>query len=154
MLKQRIDQDLKAAMLAQDKVRVAVLRSLKSAILYAEVAQKKREQGLSDPEVEQILTKEVKKRQESADMYRQGGAAERAEAEQAEQQIIEEYLPQQLSDAELAAAVDQAVEAAGGLSRQTMGQVIGKVKAAVGSQADGARIAKAVQQKLDNGGNA
>src|ERR671929_50955 len=97
-LKERIDQDLKQAMLAGDKTLVTTLRGLKSAILYAEVAKGSRDKGLSDEEVVEILTKEAKKRQESADMYSQGGSAEKAEAELTEKTVIEKYLPAQLSD--------------------------------------------------------
>src|SRR6185369_11783185 len=98
MLKVRIDQDLKTALLAGDKTLATTLRGLKSAILYVEVAKGVRDEGLSDEEIVTLLAKEAKKRQESADLYVQGGSQERADAELAEKKAIEVYLPQQLSD--------------------------------------------------------
>lgn len=148
MLKARIDQDLKAALLAGDKVLATTLRSLKSAILYAEVAQGSRGQGLSDEEIITLLAKEAKKRQESADLYKQGGNEEKAEAELAEKKVIESYLPQQLSDDELIGMIDAAIKDLGVSGVSGMGQVIGAVKQKAGSQADGARIAKLVKERL------
>jgi uncharacterized protein len=87
-IKEQIDRDLKAAMLGGDKVLTTTLRGLKSAILYAEVASNQREAGLPDNEIVNLLGKEAKKRQESADLYRQGGNNEKAEAELAEKSVI------------------------------------------------------------------
>lgn len=147
MLKTQLDQDLKAAMLAGDKVLVTTLRGLKSAILYAEVEKKARDMGLSDDEIVTLLAKEAKKRQESADLFRQGGNLEKAEAELAEKAVIEKYLPAQMSDDELAKVVDECIVTLQATSAQ-MGQVIGAVKAKVGANADGARIAALVKERL------
>jgi uncharacterized protein len=149
-IKQQIDQDLKAAMLGGDKTLTTTLRGLKSALLYAEVAAGKRDSGLDAPVIIDILSKEAKKRQESADLYRQGGNDERAEAELAEKQVIERYLPAQLSDEELMSLVDQAISELDASGPQAMGQVIGKVKAATRGQADGARIATIVKERLNS----
>src|SRR3990167_6013928 len=105
-VKQKIDQDLKVAMLAGDKFLVSTLRGLKSSILYAEVAAGSRNEGLPEPEVITVLSKEAKKRQESADLYKQGGNKEKADAESREKSIIEKYLPQQMTDDELELIVD------------------------------------------------
>lgn len=149
MLKARIDQDLKAALLAGDKTLATTLRSIKSAILYAEVAQGARDQGLSDEEIVTLLTKEAKKRQESADLYKQGGNIEKAEAELAEKCVIESYLPKQLTDDELIALIDAVIEELGASGTAAMGQVIGVVKQRTAGQADGARIARLVKQQLE-----
>ena len=149
MLKARIDQDLKAALLAGDRVLATTLRGLKSVILYAEVAKGAREQGLADDEIVVLLAKEAKKRQESADLYAQGGNQDKTDAELAEKKVIEAYLPKQLSDEELAAVVDQAIAKLGAVDMTAMGQVIGSVKQQVGGQADGGRIAQLVKQHLD-----
>lgn len=149
MLKAQIDQDLKAALLAGNKVLVTTLRGLKSAILYVEVAQGARDKGLSDDEIIAVLAKEAKKRQESADLYRQGGSPERAEAELAEKAVIEHYLPKQLDDQELAKLVDEAIAEVGASGPQAMGQVIGVVKQKAGASADGARIATLVRERLN-----
>lgn len=149
MLKDRIDQDLKKALLGGDKVLATTLRGLKSVILYAEVAKGVREQGLPDEEIIQLLTKEAKKRQESADLYTQGGNDEKAEAELAEKKVIEQYLPQQLSDDDLAGAIDAVIADLGAAGPQAMSQVIGAVKQKVGATADGSRIAQMVKERLN-----
>lgn len=146
-IKQQLDQDLKTAMLAGDKPLVSTLRGLKSAILYAEVAKDARDSGLPEAEVIDILTKEAKKRQESADMYAQGGSPERAEAEAAEKTVIEKYLPAQLPDEELKSLVQSVIRELGA-GKEAMGQVIGEVKKRSQGQADGARIAVLVKESL------
>ncbi|MGB4967256.1 MAG: GatB/YqeY domain-containing protein [Candidatus Saccharimonadales bacterium] len=147
-LKQRLQDDVKAAMLAGDALRLETLRGLKSVILYAEVAAGKREEGLGDVEIESLLAKEAKKRQESADLYKQGGANDRADKELSEKAIIEEYLPKQLSEDEVAAVVDEVINEVKPEGMQQMGQVIGQVKSRLGNSADGALIAKLVKEKL------
>jgi uncharacterized protein len=148
MIKQRIDQDLKSAMLSGDKTLTATLRGIKSAILNVEINEGKREAGLSDDEVAAILSKEAKKRQESAELYQKGGSEERALAEIEEKAIIQRYLPEQLSDEELSAIIDEAVNQTGATGMQDMGKVIAKVKESAGSKADGGRIAATVKDRL------
>jgi uncharacterized protein len=148
MLKERIERDLKDALLGGDKQKATVLRGLKSTILYEEVAKKVRDQGLSEEEIVALLSKEVKKRQESVDIYRQAGESGRAEAELAEKNIIEVYLPQQLSDDELRAVVDEAVRQQVNPSPQVMGTIIGAVKKQIQGTADGSRIAQFVKERL------
>lgn len=150
MLKSRIDQDLKEALLAGDKVLVTTLRGLKSAILYAEVAKGSRQDGLSDEDITALLAKEAKKRQESADLYSKGGSEDKAAAELEEKRVIERYLPQQLSDDELEAIIDSVVKGLDASGPSAMGQVIGAVKQKVAAQADGARVAQLVKKKLEN----
>lgn len=148
MLKQQIEQDLKAALLAGEKERATTLRSLKSVILYAEVAQGIRDTGLPDDEIIILFAKEAKKRQESADFYIKGEALERAAAELAEKQIIEAYLPKQLPDDELVKIIDEAITAVGASGAAAMGQIIGQVKQKTAGHADGARIAQLVKERL------
>ena len=147
-IKQRLQDDVKTAMLAGDSLRLECLRGLKSAILYAEVAAGKREAGLSDDEILGLLAKEAKKRQESADLYVQGGSQERAEKELAEKAIIEEYLPEQMSEDELTQIIDELISQVKPQGMQQMGQVIGQVKSRVGNKADGSIIARLVKEKL------
>lgn len=148
MLETKIEQDIKTALLAGDAKRVSVLRGLKSVLLNEKVATGKRVSGLSDEVVLPILSKEAKKRQESADLYKQGGDQARAEAELSEKAIIEEYLPAQLSEDEIAKIVDEVIEDTGAEGQQAMGQVIGAVRAKTAGQADGAIIARLTKQKL------
>lgn len=148
MLKQQIEQDLKTALLAGDKDRALVLRSLKSAILYVEVAKGARDSGLPEAELTAILAKEAKKRQESADLYKRGGDEARATTELAEKAIIETYLPKQLSDEELIQIIDAVIADLGASGPQAMGQVIGAVKQKTAGTADGAKIAQLVKERL------
>lgn len=147
-IKQQIDSDLKAAMLGGDKVLTTTLRGLKSVILYAEVAANLRETGLPDNEIIVLFSKEAKKRQESADLYKQGGNDEKAQAELVEKTVIEGYLPKQLSDEELILLIDSAISELNAEGTQVMGQVIGLVKQKSQGQADGGRIATLVKEKL------
>lgn len=148
MLEQRIEQDLKKALLAGDKQQVTTLRGLKSVLLYAKVAAGKRESGLSDDEVLALLSKEAKKRQESADLYVQGGSQERAEAELAEKALIEQYLPARLSDEEVIGLIDEVITSIGAQGPQDMGKVIGAVRAEIGAAADGAQIARLAKERM------
>lgn len=148
-IKEQIENDIKQAMLAGDKTLTTTLRTVKSAALNLEVANGSREQGLSDAEFIDLLTKEAKRRQESADMYTQGGSPERAEAELAEKAVIEKYLPTQLSDEELNSLVNDVIKELGVSGPQAMGQVIGEVKKRSAGQADGGRIAHLTKEQLN-----
>ncbi|MBI1856878.1 GatB/YqeY domain-containing protein [Candidatus Saccharibacteria bacterium] len=147
-IKQQIEQDLKQAMLAGNKLLVDTLRGLKNAILYAEVAANKRDEGLPEDIVTSLLLKEVKKRQESADMYRQGGSTERAEKELAEKIMIEHYLPAQMQEKDIEILIDEIMTDIKDPSIITMGQVIGLVKQASKGLADGATIARLVKERI------
>lgn len=147
-IKQIIDQDLKAALLGGDKVLATTLRGLKAAILNAEVAKNARESGLPEEEIVNLLQKESKKRQESADLFGQGGNSEKQAAELTEKEVIAKYLPAQLSDEEIGAIIDEVITSTGASNIQAMGQVIGAVKARAGAAADGAVIARLVKERL------
>lgn len=147
-IKTTIDADLKTALLAGDKVLTTTLRGIKASILNTEIAENKREAGLSDEEVTNILVKEAKKRQESADLYTQGGNMEKAAAETAEKLVIEKYLPAQMDDEALKNLVEAAVAETGAASMQDMGKVIGLVKQRAGSTAVSGRIASMVKERL------
>ena len=148
MIKAQIEQDIKAAMLAKETNKVTTLRGLKASILNAEVATGAREAGLDNNAVIALLQKEAKKRQDSADLYTQGGAQDKAAAELAEKEIIDAYLPAQLSEAEVAEIVNAVIAEVQPAGMQDMGKVIGAVKQKTGAQADGALIAKLVKEKL------
>ncbi len=148
MIKQKLQDDVKAVMLAGDSLRLETMRGLKGVMLYAEVAAGKREEGLTDDEILALFSKEAKKRQESAELYVQGGAQEKADKELAEKAIIEVYLPAQLSEVELMAVIDAVLNEVKPAGLQQMGQVIGQVKSKVGNTANGSLIAKLVKEKL------
>lgn len=149
MLEDKLNQDLKQALLARDAFTASVLRGLKSAVLYAKVAEKMPRDGVTpDPMLIAVLQKEAKKRQESADLYRQGGSEEKAAGELAEKAIIERYLPQQMGESQVAALVDDAIASLGEADQRAMGQVIGIVRAKAAGAADGALIARLVKERL------
>ncbi len=147
-LEDKLEQDIKTALLAGDSLRVSTLRGLKSVLLNVKVATGKRDSGLTNEEVLPILSKEAKKRQESADLYVQGGDQTRADKELSEKAIIESYLPAQLSEADIAKLVDGVIAETGASGQAAMGQVIGAVRAKTAGSADGAVIAKLVKEKL------
>lgn len=146
-LAERIANEMKTALLGGNRFRGDVLRNVKAALLNEEVSLGKRDEGLSDAEVEKVLAREVKKRQESAKLYRDNGRDELAEPEEAELAILQEFLPEQLSDDELLVIIKRIV-ADKGADMSQMGQVIGAVKQEVGNAADGAVIAKLVKDTL------
>lgn len=147
-LKTTLDADIKTALLAGEKAKAEVLKSLKSAILYEEVALKVREQGLSDEQILTVFAREAKKRAESAELYKKGGDSTRAETELGEKAVIDAYLPKQLEDSELEKIVDEVISQFG--ANAQMGQVMGAVRGKVGQGADGGRIAAVVKSKLSN----
>jgi uncharacterized protein YqeY len=155
-LKDTIQADLKTAMLAKDQEKVSVLRGLKSAILYEEVAAKNdrvRETGLPDDQIIALFQKEAKKRQESADLFAQGGNQEKADAELTEKKIIEEYLPAQFSEDEIRELITVIETENGAVTKETMGATIAAVKARSGGAADGATVARLVKERISTEGN-
>lgn len=149
-LKQRITDDTKAALLGGNRFVGETLRNLKAAILNEEVAQGKREEGLSDEGIEQVIARELKKRKESAKMYRDNNRPELAEPEEQEAEILQTYLPQQLSEDELRTMIKEHIATSHAEGMQAMGQVIGAIKAKAGNAADGSLVARIVKEELSN----
>lgn len=147
-LKQRINDDIKTALLSGNRFTAETLRGLKAAILNEEVAKGKRDDGLDDVAVEQIIAKEIKKRHESAALYEKGDRQESADAERAEADVLQAYLPEQASEMEIQTVIDEIVSTTGATGPQAMGSVIGAVKGRFGSAADGATIARLVKETL------
>lgn len=149
MLKDKLQEDLKQAMIARDSEKTDVLKGLKSAILYEEVAKNKREEGLSDSEIMTVLKKESKKRQDSIDMYTKGGNQDKATQESKEKVIIDSYLPEQLSEAEVEKIIDSVMKELNitDPEKKDMGRIIGAVKAK-GAEVDGSTLAKLVSSKI------
>ncbi|MEU4350056.1 GatB/YqeY domain-containing protein [Streptomyces sp. NPDC023838] len=149
-LKATLKDDLTTAMKARDELRSSTLRLTLTAIAKEEVAGKSARE-LSDDEVLKVIAKEAKKRREAADAFEQGGRTESAAKERAEGEILDAYLPKQLSDAELDDIVGQAVEearAAGAEGPRAMGAVMKIVNPKVAGLADGGRVAATVKRLL------
>ena len=142
-LKTKITTDLKTAMLARDAFTTNVLRGLKSAILDEEVKTGKRDEGLNDVEVEKILAREVKKRKEAASMLDEA----RAKNELKEAEVLQKYLPEMVSEEDLAKLVDEKV-AEIGKDVKNMGRIIGEIKGKLGASVDGALLSQIVKAKL------
>lgn len=147
-LKEQINNDLKAALLGGDRFVADTLRNLKAAILNEEVALNRREEGLNDTEIEGIIAREVKKRNESKVLYEQNNRPELAEVEQNEIDVLVTYLPQQLTEDEIQVIINEVVAQMGATDMKAMGQVIGAVKAKCGTAADGATVARLVKTTL------
>lgn len=148
-LKDRLRGDLTAAMKARDEIRASTLRMVLSALTTAEVAGRTARE-LSDDEVVGVLASEAKKRREAAAAFDEGGRAEMADKERAEAAVIADYLPEQLTDEEVAAIVTSAVDQVGarGGGMRAMGAVMGLVQPRVRGRADGAAVAAEVRRQL------
>lgn len=147
-LKASVDNDLKAALISGNRFVVEVLRGLKAAILNEEVAAGKRESGLDDETIEKVIAREVKKRHESAKIYRDNNRPELAEPEEKEAEVLAAYLPEQLDEQALEVIIATVIADLNPDGMKDMGKVIGAVKAKAGNTADGALIAQKVKQLL------
>ncbi|MDJ0384489.1 GatB/YqeY domain-containing protein [Streptomyces sp. G-G2] len=149
-LKAKLREDLTVAIKARDELRSSTLRLTLTAITKEEVAGKEARE-LSDDEVVKVIAKEAKKRREAAEAFAQGGRSEQSAREVAEGEVLDAYLPKQLSDDELTAIVAAAVEeakAAGAEGPRAMGAVMKIVNPKVAGLAEGGRVAATVKQLL------
>lgn len=145
MITDTISKQIAQAMKARDEIRLSTLRLLSSALNYEFIA---KQHVLSEEEELSVVRREAKKRKEAIEAYEKAGALERAEKEKKEMAILQEYLPAQISDAELVKIVDAAIEETGAATMADMGKVIGVVMSKVGGGADGGRVSKMVSEKL------
>ncbi|AIZ63006.1 glutamyl-tRNA amidotransferase [Hymenobacter sp. DG25B] len=148
-LKEIIDADIKKAMLAKDKVRLTALRSIKSQILLAETAEGQHGTITADAELK-LLTKAAKQRREAADTYQKQFRSDLEEVELAELAIIEEYLPQQLSEADLVERLVEIIQRVGATGPSDLGKVMGVAARELSGQADGKMISQVVNNLLNN----
>ncbi|MFM7719348.1 MAG: GatB/YqeY domain-containing protein [Actinomycetota bacterium] len=144
-LKERIREETVAAMKGGDKVRVGTLRLLSAAITNRE---KDARRELTDDEVREVAAKEVKKRNESIEAFEGAGRTELAERERAEREVLADYAPDQLSDADLDALVEAAIASTGATSAKEMGKVMGAVMAQAKGRADGTAVQAKVRARL------
>lgn len=142
-----VSADIKKAMLARDAVRLESLRGIKKEFLEAKTA-KGSDGTLSDDRAIQILSKMVKQRRESAEIYTQQNRPELAEAELAQATVIEEYMPKQLTPEELDAALREIIARVGATSPKEMGKVMGVASKDLAGKAEGRAISAAVKALL------
>ena len=149
-LRQKINDALKQAMRDKDAKRLATLRLISAAIKDQDIALRgtDEERQLQDSDILAILGKMVKQRQESVRAYEEGGRLDLAEREANEISIIEEFLPRQLSDDEIDAAVDAAIAETGASSIRDMGKIMGRLKDQYAGQMDFGQVGPKVKTKL------
>ncbi|KAA9010122.1 GatB/YqeY domain-containing protein [Histidinibacterium aquaticum] len=151
-LRERVNEALKAAMRSKEAERLSTLRLINAAIKDRDIAARTGEEGaaggVSDDEVLAILGKMVKQRQESARAYEEGGRLDLAAREQAEIEVISEFLPRQLDAEETEAAVDQAIAETGADSIRDMGRVMAALKARHAGQMDFGKVGPMVKDRL------
>ncbi len=146
-LKQRIDQDIKQAMLSKNKEELTALRGIKSLILLAET-EKGGGDGLTSETEMKILTKSAKQRKESAELFRKEGRTDLAEKEEFELDVINRYLPEQMSEEEIRAVLEKIIQDTGASQPSDMGKVMGRATGQLAGKADGKTIAGLVKQML------
>jgi len=137
---EQVQEDTRAAMKARERDRVGALRMISNAL------QQEAKEGDADEIA--VLRRERKRRLEAAEAYREGGSAERAEAEESEAQVISSYLPAELSDEEVAQIVDDVIADTGAAEPQDLGKVMGPVMGKVAGRADGKRVSAIVRERL------
>ena len=146
-LKDRLNSDLRTAMKGRDELTVSTLRLALAAVRTAEVSGTAA-RDLSDDEVTAVLTKEAKKRREAATAFAGAGRADQAARENAEGEVLDRYLPQQLTDDEIARLVADTLAAGGFSGKGQMGPAMKAVQAAVAGRAEGGRVAAEVRRQL------
>ena len=145
-LEQKIDQDLKQAMIAKDAAKVSTLRFLKSALKYSAI--EKKAEHLTDTEVLQIIQKQIKQHRESIDQFAKAGRKELVAQETQETQILETYLPKQLSDQELTEAVMSGVKEIGANSKKDFGKAMKLLAERLAGRTDAKRISEILGKLL------
>lgn len=141
----KIEEDIIQALREKDKDRLTVLRSLKSAVQYQQIELGRE---LEEDEVISVLAGQVKSRQQAIELYLQGNRPELAEKETREIEIINFYLPQKMSEAEIEVEVDKAITELNASSMKDMGLVMKAMKEKLGNQADGKKLSEIVRNKL------
>ncbi len=148
-LKDRISEEIKAAMKAKDKVRLETVRSIKKVILEKESTLRAQgQEALTETQEIEVLSQLAKQRRDSIEQYHQAGRDDLAEQEAQELAILEEYLPKQLSDEEVAAVIDEMIATVGATSAKDMGKVMGPVMQKLKGRAEGQKIQAMVKEKL------
>ncbi len=144
-LKERLDDDMKSAMREKAQLKLSTIRMLKSAIKYREIELMK---PLDDAAIEGVVANEIKRRRDSVEQYKAGNRQDLADKEAAELAILQEYLPQQLTEAELRAKVDEAVKKVGAQGPKDMGAVMKALMPEVQGRAEGKLVSELVKARL------
>lgn len=148
MLKDTIQENLKDAMRAKDEEKLSTIRMLKSAIQYHEIQKGGAGYEATDEDVIEVVGREIKKRRESIELYEKGGRQELADKEKRELEILQGYLPEQMSEDEIRKLVTEAIAQIGASSIADMGKVMGALMPKTKGTADGQLVSKLVREKL------
>lgn len=146
MIEEKINADIKTAMLAKDAKKLEALRAMKSVVLLLKTSP----EGLTEESATKALQKEVKKRRETADIYIKQNRSDLAEVEVLQADVIESYLPKQLSAGEIKAEVEKIIVQTGASSPADMGKVMGAATKALAGKADGKAVSEIVKQLLSS----
>jgi uncharacterized protein len=148
-LKEQIGEDIKTAMKAKDKLRLQTVRGIKKAILDKEVELRPQGQDSLTPEQEiELLSQQAKQRRDSIEQFTNAGRDDLAEQESQELAIIETYLPEQVSDEEVARVIDELIASSGATTMKDLGKVMGPAMKQLKGKADGKKIQELVKSKL------
>jgi uncharacterized protein len=147
-IKQKILTDLKEAMKSGETIKRDTLRMVDSMVKNVEIEKKKRDLGLDDNEVREVIAKAIKQRRDSIEQYQSGGREELAQKEQAEVEILLEYMPKQLSQEEIKKIVLEEIKNCNASSKSEIGKVMGAVMTKLKGKADGKDIKNVVEQLL------
>lgn len=147
-MRDKIMQSVKDAMKGGDKARLAALRMVQAKIKDADIAARPSREKISEPEIIDLLAKMVKQRRESIELYKQGGRPELADAEQAEITVIEGFMPKQLGEADISAAITALIKDTGATSVKDMGKVMAALKEKYAGQMDFAKASGMVRGLL------
>lgn len=148
MLTEKIQNDLKDAMRAKDEQKLSIIRMLKSAIQYYEIQKGGAGYTATDEDVIDVIGKEIKKRRESIELYEKGGRPELAEKEQKELELLQTYLPEQLSEDEIKSLIDDAITQTGATEMRDMGKVMGMLAPQIKGKADNSLVSTLVRERL------
>lgn len=147
-LKKQIIEDLKQAMKSGDTMKRDTLRMLDSMIKNVEIEKKKREEGLADKEVEQVISRAIKQRKDATAQFKAGGRPELAEKEEKEANILLSYMPEQMSEDELRRQIKAVINETGAIGKSDMGRVMGAAMKSLKGRSDGQTVKKIVEEEL------
>jgi uncharacterized protein YqeY len=144
----RLSAQIKDAIKAGDRTRLQTLRLLATAVRNQEVELRR---DLTEEDLVEVATREVKRRKEAAEAYERSGRADRAELEQAERSVLEEFLPEQASEDEVRAAIEEALTATGASGPGDLGKVMGQVMGKLKGRVDGGEVNRMARERLSAG---
>lgn len=147
-LKERLSEDLKNAMKSGDKIRLEVVRMLQTMLRRREIERKGEGKDLTEEDEIQVIKSEIKKRKEAIELFEKGGRVDLAEKERKELEILNEYLPEQMSEEEIREIVGRIIQETGAVGQKDFGKVMGLAMKELKGKADGSLVQKIVKEKL------